>query len=65
MAKYKEGPRYHIVSVRVNETERETLDKISRESNKSVSDLLREALQMVAPHQMDLAQGGARNAIIG
>ena len=45
MAKRREHPRYYIVSVRVSEEEREKLEKISRESNRNVSDVMREALQ--------------------
>ena len=49
MAKYKESPRYHVVSVRVSEEEREIIEKLSREANMKVSDLMREALQVVVP----------------
>ena len=52
MAKHKEKPRYHIVSVRVSEEEREIIERISRESNKNVSDLMREALQIMSPLQI-------------
>jgi hypothetical protein len=51
MAKYKESARYHIVSVRVSKAEREILEKISLESKKNVSDLMREALQLMIPVQ--------------
>lgn len=52
MGKYKENPRYWIVSVRVNNEDREALEKLSRELNKNVSDLMREALQIMFPQQM-------------
>lgn len=45
--KYKEHPRYAVISVRVSEQEREILERMSAESNKKVSDLLREALQEI------------------
>lgn len=48
----KEHPRYHIVSVRVTTLERELLEKMSRKANKSVSDLMREALRTMAPRQI-------------
>jgi len=51
MKKYKENPRYHVLSVRVSEEERETLEKLSKEANMKVSDLLREALQIMVPWQ--------------
>ena len=52
MSKYKQNPRYHIVSVRVSDEERETLEELSRQCNKNVSDLMREALQIMVPRQM-------------
>ncbi|HBG04624.1 MAG: CopG family transcriptional regulator [Geobacteraceae bacterium GWC2_58_44] len=47
MAKCKERPRYHVLSVRVSDEERETLEKISREANKNVSDLMREVFAVM------------------
>jgi hypothetical protein len=48
-SKYKEHPRYSVVSVRVSEEERETLERLSVESNKKLSELLREALLIMVP----------------
>ena len=47
-ARPKENPRYHVLSVRVSDEERETLEKISRKANKSVSDLMREVFNVMA-----------------
>jgi predicted DNA-binding protein len=47
-AKCKENPRYHVLSVRVSDEERETLEQISMKANKSVSDLLREVFAVMA-----------------
>jgi len=44
MGKYKESPRYNIVSVRVTDDEFEVLHGISSAHNKRISDLLRDAL---------------------
>jgi predicted transcriptional regulator len=52
MPNCKGKPRYRIVSVRVSEEERETLEKISRESNRNISDLMREALQVMVPREI-------------
>ncbi|QWV94424.1 CopG family transcriptional regulator [Geomonas oryzisoli] len=49
--KKKENPRYHVLSVRVSREERETIEKISKEVNMKVSDLMREALQDMVPWQ--------------
>jgi predicted DNA-binding protein len=52
MAKCKKIPRYNVVSVRVSDEERELLEKLSRESNKKVSDLIREAMHDIVPQRM-------------
>jgi hypothetical protein len=49
MHKHKDNPRYHILSVRVSDEERDVLYKLSLEANKNVSDLMREALQVMFP----------------
>ncbi|MCM0080426.1 DUF6290 family protein [Geomonas sp. Red32] len=49
MAKSKKHPRYNVVSVRVSDEERQMLEKLSAEENKKVSELIREALQTMAP----------------
>ncbi len=41
----KEGPRYHIVSMRINDEERQLLDEISRTTMKTVSEIMREAME--------------------
>lgn len=46
-----ENPRYHVLSVRVSQEEREEIEKLSRQVNMKVSDLMREALQTVVPWQ--------------
>lgn len=42
-------PRYHVLSVRVSNEDREALEKVSRATNKNVSDLLREVFATMAP----------------
>ena len=49
MRKNKQEVRYHVLSVRVSREERETIEKLSRQSNMKISDLMREALQAVVP----------------
>jgi hypothetical protein len=46
--KCKEQPKYHVLSVRVSDEERETLEKISRKAKKNVSELLRETFAIMA-----------------
>ena len=45
--KCKEQPKYHVLSVRVSDKEREALEKISRKAKKSVSELLRESFLLM------------------
>ena len=50
MKKEKKKPRKdHIVSTRISCDELQRLEMKSRSSNKSISDLLREALHAIAP----------------
>ena len=48
MGKMRENPRYNIISMRISEVEREYLKKVMVHTNKSVSDIMREALQNFA-----------------
>jgi hypothetical protein len=50
MKKEKKKPRKdHIISTRISGDELHRLEMKSRSSNKSISDLLREALHAIAP----------------
>ena len=52
MARYKEHPRYHILSIRLSDQEFESLEELSKQSNKKVSELIREAIRIIVPQQM-------------
>lgn len=58
MGKYKENPRYHVVSMRVSHEEKLALDEIIRGTNKSVSRLMREAIQCYTPQLLTKAEQG-------
>ena len=50
MKKDKKKPRKnHVISTRISNDEMLRLEMQSRSSNKSISDLMREALQSIAP----------------
>lgn len=49
MLSMKETPRQHIVSVRITDKEREILDQISRRTLKTVSEIIRDAMQLATP----------------
>jgi uncharacterized protein (DUF1778 family) len=45
----EDKPRYHVLSVRVSNEDREALEKVAKASNKNVSDLLREVFSTMVP----------------
>jgi hypothetical protein len=44
MGKYKENPRYNVLSIRVTNEEMAVIDEMKRDTQKSVSILMREAM---------------------
>lgn len=44
MANMKENPRYNVVSIRLNDEERKALMEVCKETNKSVSKMMREVV---------------------
>jgi uncharacterized protein DUF6290 len=44
MAKYKEKPRYNVISMRVNDKERKTLQAIASCNALSISAMMRQAM---------------------
>lgn len=49
MGKYKENPKYNVLSIRISDDELEALASESHNTNKSISDLMREALHVIVP----------------
>jgi predicted DNA-binding protein len=44
MGKYKDSPRYNVVSIRVSDEEKEFLDSISRRDQTTITNLMRDAM---------------------
>ena len=44
MGKYKENPKYNVVSIRVSDEEKAILDEISRRDRTTITDLMRAAI---------------------
>ncbi|MBK5275980.1 MAG: CopG family transcriptional regulator [Desulfuromonadales bacterium] len=44
MGKYKENPKYNVLSIRVTNEEKALLNEMIRDTHKSVSMLMREAM---------------------
>jgi predicted transcriptional regulator len=45
MGKYKKHPKYNVVSMRISDEEKLALEEMTRNSSKSISRLMREAMQ--------------------
>jgi len=46
MGRMRENPRYNVISMRVSDEEREQLESLVRRTHKSVSDIMREAMEV-------------------
>jgi len=56
MGKYKEQPRYNVLSIRVSDEEKAVLDELTRRDHISISNLMREAIRSYIPHLGSLQQ---------
>jgi predicted transcriptional regulator len=46
MGRMRENPRYNVISMRISDEERDTLEQIMQTTHKSVSDIMREAMEL-------------------
>lgn len=44
MGRMRENPRYNVISMRISDEEREHLESLMNRTHKSVSDVMREAM---------------------
>ena len=44
MGKYKQHAKYNVVSMRISDEEKTSLEELTRQSSKSISMLMREAI---------------------
>lgn len=54
MGLMKENPRYNVVSLRISDEEKVALDEVARSLNRSISEVMREAMELL---QDKLARG--------
>jgi ribbon-helix-helix CopG family protein len=47
MGRMRENPRYNVISMRISDEERDTLEEIMNTTHKSVSDIMREAMDLL------------------
>lgn len=48
MGRMRENPRYNVISMRISDEERKDLENLVQRSHKSVSDIMREAMRVIA-----------------
>lgn len=46
MGRMRENPRYNVISMRISDEERDRLQMIMENTHKSVSDIMREAMEL-------------------
>lgn len=56
MGKYKEQPKYNVLSIRVSDEEKAVLEELIRRDHISISNLMREAIRNYIPHLGSLQQ---------
>lgn len=59
MGKMRENPRYNVISMRISDEERKDLESLVERTHKSVSDIMREAMNIIA---MQFEQNELRSA---
>jgi predicted DNA-binding protein len=61
MGRMRENPRYNVISMRVSDEERDHLENLMKTTHKSVSDIMREAMEYFSVHyeQSELARKAA------
>jgi hypothetical protein len=47
MGRMRENPRYNVISMRISDEEKDTLELIMNSTHKSVSDIMREAMELL------------------
>ena len=56
MAKYKEHPRYNVVSIRVSDEEKALLDEMTRRDHTTITTLMRQAIRSYIPNLSELQE---------
>ena len=50
MGRMRENPRYNVISMRVSDEERDHLENLTKTTHKSISDIMREAMEYFSVH---------------
>ena len=61
MGRMRENPRYNVISMRISDEEREHLESLMDQTNLSISDIMREAMEYFAANygQIELQRKAA------
>ena len=62
MGRMSENPRYNVISMRISDEERETLQELINTTHKSVSDIMREAMELFKHQLVTRGQESNRKA---
>ncbi len=63
MGKYKKNPKYNIISIRVSDEELKAIAHESQTTNRTISDLMREALHKIVPPSTSCYESYERGGI--
>lgn len=55
MGKYKDTPRYNVISMRVSDVERKELQHIASRNALSISDMMRQAMDIYSRYHVPIA----------
>lgn len=50
MGRMRENPRYNVISMRISDEDREMIQHIASLTHKSVSDIMRDAMELLKTH---------------
>jgi Mg2+/Co2+ transporter CorB len=62
MGRMRENPRYNVISMRISDEEREVLQSIVDTTQMSVSDIMREAMELIKMRMVDPVEINKRAA---
>ena len=57
MGKYKDTPRYNVISMRVSDLERKDLQHIASRHSLSISDMMRQAMDVYTRYHEPISAG--------
>ncbi|GAB4303316.1 MAG: hydrogenase expression protein HypE [Desulfuromonadia bacterium] len=50
MGRMRENPRYNVISMRISDEEKASLENLVQETNLTISDIMREAMNLYRSH---------------